>query len=130
MSQENVDLVRAGFEAFERGDMTALFDMLADDLVVYRADPDDTTYHGKEGFLTATVDWTEGFSEWEVVPKTFTDAGHFVIAHVRQIARGEASGVPLDSPWWFLFEVRDGTVRRLSFYSREADALEAAGLDP
>ena len=51
MSQENVALVRSGFSAFEQGDVGRLLDLMADDMVTYRADPDGATYHGKDGFL-------------------------------------------------------------------------------
>ena len=128
MSQENVDLVRAGFAAFERGDMTGMLDLLADDLVVYRADPDGATYRGKEGFLEATADWTEGFSDWTVVPEEFIEAGDSVVAQVRQVVRGEASGISVEGAFWFVFEVHDARVTKLSFYVRESEALEAAGL--
>ena len=128
MSQDNVELVRRGFSAFEQGDVSLLLELMADDLVTYRADPDDATYHGKEGFLEATADWTEGFSDWSVIPEEFVDAGDFVVAQVRQMVRGEASGISVEAPFWFVFEVRDARVTRLSFYVREAEAREAAGL--
>jgi ketosteroid isomerase-like protein len=75
MSQENVDLVRGGFDAFQEGNLSRMLDLMADDLVTYRADPDGATYHGREGFLRATADWTEGFSEWSVIPEEFIDGG-------------------------------------------------------
>jgi ketosteroid isomerase-like protein len=128
MSQENVALVRSGFSAFERGDVSRMLDLMADDLVTYRADPDGATYHGKEGFLEATADWTEGFSEWAVVPEKFIDAGDFVLVHVRQIVRGEISGISVEGAFWFVFELRDARVTRLSFYLQEIEALEAVGL--
>jgi ketosteroid isomerase-like protein len=128
MSQENVALVRSGFSAFEEGDVSRMLDLMADDLVTYRADPDGATYHGKEGFLEATADWTEGFSDWSVIPEEFIDAGDFVVVHVRQVVRGEASGISVEGAFWFVFEVRHARVTRLSFYVREAEALEAAGL--
>jgi ketosteroid isomerase-like protein len=128
MSEDNVALVRRGFSAFEQGDVTRMLALMADDLVTYRADPDGATYHGKEGFLEATADWTEGFSDWAVVPEEFIDAGDFVVVHVRQVVRGEASGISVEGAFWFVFEVRDARVTRLSFYVRESEALEAAGL--
>ena len=128
MSQENVALVRSGFSAFEEGDVSRMLDLMVDDLVTYRADPDGATYHGKEGFLEATADWTEGFSEWAVVPEKFIDAGDFVLVHVRQIVRGETSGISVEGAFWFVFEVHDARVTRLSFYVREIEALEAVGL--
>jgi hypothetical protein len=75
MSEENVELVRVGFDAFREGDLSRMLDLMADDLVTYRADPDGATYHGKEGFLRATADWTEGFSEWSVIPERSSTQG-------------------------------------------------------
>ena len=128
MSQENVELVRAGFAAFERGDVTEMLNLMSDQLVVYRADPDDATFHGKEGFLEATAEWTEGFSEWAVVPQEFIDAGDFVVVRVRQVVRGEASGVSVEAAFWFVFEVNGTKVTKLSVYARRSEALEAVGL--
>jgi ketosteroid isomerase-like protein len=128
MSPENVELVRGGFDAFQEGNLSGLLDLMADDLVTYRADPDDATYHGKEGFLQATTDWTEDFSEWSVLPEEFIDAGDRVLVRVRQMARGEASGIPVEGQFWFVFEVRAGRVAKVSFYIRRDAALEAAGL--
>ena len=128
MSQENIALVRSGFSAFDQGDVSRMLDLMADDLVTYRADPDGATYHGKEGFLEVAADWTEGFSEWAVVPEKFIDAGDFVVVHVRQIVRGETSGISVEGAFWFVFEVHDARITRLSFYVREIEALEAVGL--
>ncbi|HZN87977.1 MAG TPA: nuclear transport factor 2 family protein [Thermoleophilaceae bacterium] len=130
MSQESVALVRSGFTAFEQGDLTGMLDLMADDLVTYRADPDGATYHGKEGFLEATADWTEGFSDWSVIPEEFIDTGGSVLVRVRQLVRGEASGIPIEGEFWFVFEVRDSLVSKVSFYVRRAEALaEAASVE-
>jgi ketosteroid isomerase-like protein len=128
MSQENVELVRGGFDAFREGDLSRLLDLMADDLVTYRADPDGATYHGKEGFFNATADWTEDFSEWSVTPEEFMDAGDCVLVRVRQMARGEASGIPVEGEFWFVFETRERALAKLSFYLRRDEALKAAGL--
>jgi ketosteroid isomerase-like protein len=127
MSQESVALVRNGFAAFEQGDLSGMLDLMADDLVTYRADPDGATYHGKEGFLEATVDWMEGFSDWSVIPEEFIDAGGYVLVRVRQVVRGEASGISIEGEFWFVFEVRGSQVSRVSFYVRRAEALAEAG---
>ena len=128
MSQENVELVRAGYAAFERGDASYLLDLMADDLVVYRADPDGATFHGKEGYFEAIADWAEGFSDWSIVPEDFIDTGDFVVARVRQSARLELSGIAVEGAFWFVFEVNGTKVTKLGFYSRRSEALEAVGL--
>src|SRR5918995_5582715 len=128
MSKENVELVRGGFTAFQDGDVSRMLDLMADDLVTYRSDPDGATYHGKEGFLNATADWTEDFSEWSAIPEEFIDAGDRVLVRVRQMARGMASGIPVEGEFWFVFEMSGRRVAKLSFYVRPGEALEAAGL--
>jgi hypothetical protein len=50
------------------------------------------------------------------------------VVHVRQIVRGETSGISVEGAFWFVFEVHDASITRLSFYVRETEALEAVGL--
>ena len=128
MSQENVEGVRRGFEAFQRGGPEALLELLSGNVIIYRAQPDGATLHGKAGFRDAVADWTEDFSEWQVLPQEFTDLGERVLVQVLQIAQGINSGVRVDEDWWFLFELTGSEVSKLSFYSNPAEALEAAGL--
>jgi ketosteroid isomerase-like protein len=128
MSEENVEIVRSAFGAFERGELDEMFELVTNDLITHRVEPDDAIYHGKEGFLQATADWIEGFEEWTVTPEEFIEGRDSVLVRVRQTARGEKSGVPVESNIWFAFEMRGRKIARLSFHLREAEALEAAGL--
>jgi hypothetical protein len=41
-----------------------------------------------------------------VIPEEFIDAGSSVLVRVRQIARGEGSGISVEGEFWFVFEVR------------------------
>ncbi len=127
MTKRDSEVVRDAFTAFERGDVSNLVDLMADDLVTHRIEPDNAVYHGKEGFFQATVDWTEGFEDWTATAQEYVDAGDGVLVRVRQTARGEASGVPVESEMWFFFGIRDGKIARLSFHTTEAEAREAAG---
>jgi ketosteroid isomerase-like protein len=128
MSEGNVEIVRHGFEAFQEGGPEALLDLFSDDVITYRADPDRATFEGKAGFRAATADWTEDFSEWRVLPQEFTDLGERVLVRVLQVAQGRSSGVRVEEDYWFLFELTGSKVSKLSFYSRHAEAVEAAGL--
>ena len=127
MSQENLEIVRSAFAAFEDGDLDRLRTLVTDDLVVYRAEPDGATVHGLDGFLELTAEWTEGFRDWTPLPQEFTDAGRHVVVRVRQLARGEASGVPVADDFWFVFGFRGAKIARMSIYAHEAEALEAVG---
>ena len=128
MSQENVEIVRGAFAAFQQGDLSRMLDLMADDFVTHRVHPYDAIYYGKEGFLKATADWTEGFQDWTATAEEFIDAGDFVVARVRQTGRVEGSDVAVESDFWFAFTLRGGKIARVSFHPRRAEALEAAGL--
>jgi len=127
MSRENVKVVRRGFEAFQRGGFEAMLELFSDNLVIYRAQPDRATLHGKAGFRDAVADWTEDFGEWHLLPQEFNDLGAQVLVRVLQVAQGLSSGVRVEEDWWFLFELTDSEVSKLSFYSNPAEAVEAAG---
>ncbi len=128
MSQENVEIVRRVWEAWERGDLTALLEPMSDDVVTVRVGLDNVTYVGKEGFLELTADWSEGFAEWSATPEEFVDAGDRVVVRNHQTARGETSGAPVESDFWFVYTIGGGKIVRLDMYAARAEALEAAGL--
>jgi ketosteroid isomerase-like protein len=128
MSEENLEVVRRTFEAFQRGGPEAmLVELFSDDVITYRHEPDRATLYGKAGFRDAVADWTEDFSEWQVLPQDFTGLGERVLVRVLQVAQGKSSGVRVEEDWWFLFELTGGKVSKISFYSNPAEALEAAG---
>ncbi|HET9120410.1 MAG TPA: nuclear transport factor 2 family protein [Solirubrobacterales bacterium] len=128
MSEGNVEVVRRTFEAFQRGGPEAmLVELFSDDVITYRHEPDRATLYGKAGFRDAVADWTEDFSEWQVLPQEFTGLGERVLVRVLQVAQGKSSGVRVEEDWWFLFELTGGKVSKISFYSNPAEALEAAG---
>src|SRR5262245_59455079 len=128
MSQENVEVVRRVWETWERGDLTGWLDLMSDDLVTRRAGLDNATYHGKEGFLEQASEWGEGFAEWSAAAEEFIDAGDQVVVRNRQTARGEASGVPIETDFWFVHTVSQGQIVRVDMFANEREALEAAGL--
>ena len=59
MSQENVELVRAAFDAFLRGDEPAMLEQAAPDIVVtqFPDQLDVRDYHGREGLAEVMTDW-------------------------------------------------------------------------
>jgi ketosteroid isomerase-like protein len=94
MSRENVDILRQGYAAFERGDLSAVTDIADPGMVTQRYEPETAAWSGPEGFLQALADWTEGFDQFSATAEEFIDAGDRVIVRVHQRARGRGSGVP------------------------------------
>jgi ketosteroid isomerase-like protein len=130
MSQENVEIVRRGHEAFQRGDLTAMLELVDHEVVSYVAVPlaDPGEYHGPEGVLQMFANWTEGFDDYTQEAEEYIEMGDHVIARVHQRGTGALSGVPVERRFWFLHTLRDGKLVRLGVHESKQQALEAAGL--
>jgi ketosteroid isomerase-like protein len=132
MSQENVERIRRGYEAFARGDVDGVLELLHPDVDWHPAIAPILgveTVRGREAvrrFLTR--DLFEGFDRFRAEPLSFEDLGDFVLVMVRYTGRGESSGIELDQRFAALFELRDGKTVTMRDYSTRAEALEAAGL--
>jgi ketosteroid isomerase-like protein len=129
LSQENVEVVRRGYEAYARGDMAAMLADLDPDMVTYREEPDGATFKGRDGFLEAIAEWVEDFDEFVATAEELIDANdRQVVVRVRQTATGSQSGAPIEGDFWFVHTLSDSKVTRLDMFASKDSALEAAGL--
>src|SRR5918996_1128171 len=130
MSEENIEIVRRGHEAFQQGELTAMLDLIAPEVVSYTAAPlpDAGEYHGPEGVLRWIATWTEGFDDYVQQAEEYIEVGDHVIVRVYQRATGSRSGVPIEQRVWFLHTVRNGKLVRIGVHGSKHQALEAAGL--
>jgi ketosteroid isomerase-like protein len=128
MSQENVQVVRQAFEAFERGDVSAMVKDVDPEAIATAEAGVPGQFRGPEGFLQSLAEWTEGFGQFKATAEEFTDAGDCVIVRVHQSAQGKGSGVPVEADFWFVVKLRDSKLLRLDIITSEKQALEAAGL--
>ena len=130
MAQENVELVRRGWAAYERGDLSGVIALLSPEMVTYVAPPVPVagTYHGPEGFLQLTIDWAEGFDDLVVTGQEFIEAGDQVVVRSLHKSHGAASGVPVETDLWYVFTVREEQVARVDIFNEGREALKAAGL--
>lgn len=135
MSQENVEIVRRGYELFAAGDLegvSALFSAdaeLADSGGLGVADTAAGTWHGPGGFLRSTREALEAFEDYSVEAEEFIDAGEAVVVPVRISGRGRASGAKLEIHVAHLWVLRsNGKVIRGEVYRTAEEALKAVGL--
>jgi ketosteroid isomerase-like protein len=136
ISEQNVELVRRGYEVFNQGGPEAVISagLWSPDLVfdfsrseiaglgVYRG------YDEVRKFFEE--DWFEAFpfEEWEVELDELVDHGDQVVAIQRQRGRGASSGVAAEIEHGMIFTLRNGLVVRAEIYGDPKKALEAAGL--
>jgi ketosteroid isomerase-like protein len=130
MSQENVEVVRRWWEAWDADDLGRGLALMDDGLVTRRVAPmpDPGTWHGTEGLLDVAAEWVDTFDEFAMSGEDFLDAGEHVVVRVEQEGRGSDSRVPVKATFWFVYGVRNGKVRSLDMYATRAQALEAVGL--
>jgi ketosteroid isomerase-like protein len=134
MSQQNVELVRRSWEAWERGDMEALF-AFYDPEVVWDQTPFwegelATLYRGHDAIRQVFRDLLESFEDFYAHAEDFIDAGDAVVARCRQGGRGKQSGAEVRTPpFWLVYRLRGGRAVRVEVYPDHAEALKAAGLE-
>src|SRR3954453_24125254 len=129
MSQENVEIVRRGYDAYARGDVAAMLADIDSEMVTYREEPDGATFKGPDGFLQAIAEWVEDFDEFVATAEELIDANERqVVVHVHQTATGSQSGAPIEGDFWFVHTLSDSKVTRLDMFASKDKALESAGL--
>ena len=133
MSQENVEVVRRAYEAWNQGDHETAFGFLDADVEVSVPPdlPEAGTYRGRGEVRRWVADQLLPIlEEVRAEPEKFLNAGDQVVVLVRYFGRGKASGIEVrgavvDAHVWTL---REGKVQKLHMYQGTEKALEAVGL--
>jgi ketosteroid isomerase-like protein len=131
MSQENVEMVRRGYERF-----AATGEFVEDivspefvwDMSNFHGWPEQQTYEGVEGARSFLEEWVSAWDDWELEVDSLHDAGDKVVSFVRQRGRSKAAGMPVEMSFAQVWTLRDGKQTRMDMYSDREEALEAAGL--
>jgi uncharacterized protein len=131
MSQENVEIIKAGYEAWNRGDMAAVIEGYDPDIEHWdRADdPDATVRRGLDEVFGGLAELSESYAEIRFEPKEFIDAGDLVVVPVIVAVRGRSSGAVVEGDQVFVYRLRAGKVTEVREYRDKAEALRAAGLE-
>ena len=130
MSEDNVDLARRAYEAFNRGDVETVLTLVDENVeIASRLAPlGEGSYHGHEGVRRWFQNLWDTFPDWRSELVELRDAGDITVGTVRIRGHGRESGAPLDQTIWQVMQWRNGECVRLTPYDSEAEALEAAGL--
>ena len=130
MSGENVEIVRAGYQALNAGDMVGALAAMDPGIEILDHDLPDTPerYRGLDGLGRWQADWEASWASWRWEPEEFIDAGDRVVAVLRVYATGRGSGVDVERLDGAVWTLRDGKCIRLDYYGSKAEALEAVGL--
>jgi ketosteroid isomerase-like protein len=129
MPQQNVEVVRAIFEAWNGGRMNALREMLDPD-VIMRAPvgwPEPGPFVAREVVIRALEQLRETFdADWQEIVSDLIGVGDRVA--VWTVWHGLGHGPELKQESTAVFTVREGRIFGLEFFWDHEEALEAVGL--
>jgi ketosteroid isomerase-like protein len=132
MSQENVEVVREGWDAWIRGDMPRLFRQLDPNVVwdtSHFHDWPESSYHGIEGVERFLSEWRDVWDGYEVEVEDVRAAPDGrVVSLIVQRGKGRGSGLAMEIETAVIATLRDGKITRIDNYEDRAEALEAVGL--
>jgi ketosteroid isomerase-like protein len=126
---DNERLLRAGIEAYNRGDVEAMADFFDPGIELYidTAQGNSGSWQGLDGYREMVTAWQEAFAETrsELLDVDMVD-DHNLVAAMRQTAVGAGSGVPVEMTNYYLLEVRAGRAVRFHIYGDRESAVAAA----
>jgi uncharacterized protein len=132
MSQENVELVRRAYEAWNAGNFDAASELLSPEMEWQMPPnlPESDTWRSKAEVQRGLEDFMQSWKELRAEVQDLIDAGDRVVALVRFRGRSavtelELQGVSVDAAVW---TVRDGKLAKVEMYGGTEAALEAVGL--
>jgi ketosteroid isomerase-like protein len=134
MSEENVEVVKSGIEAFNRAGVSGVEGALSDfydEDIEFREDPklpEAGTYKGIEAVRGYFARFLDSFEDYRFEIEEILSAEDKVLVFNRQVGRGKGSGAEVEMRNAWLFVLREGRITRIRPYWDRAEALEAAGL--
>ena len=127
MSDENVEIVLAALDAWNRRDFDAAVGDAHEDAEIHLiggfADLIGEEYDGREGILRFLRDMLGTIGGQVTI-----DAGEQVVVITTVEGTGAESGVPVTLRFGQVWSFRDAEAIRLDFYYEPSEALEAVGL--
>ncbi|HEX3562375.1 MAG TPA: nuclear transport factor 2 family protein [Solirubrobacterales bacterium] len=129
MSRENVELVREGYAAWERGDIDGIVEGVTPDVEIVQPPevPDSKTYRGKAGVVEAFADWPKQWDEFRAELLEVIDISDTkVVSVTRHYLR--ARDIDIEQEVAYVHTFRGDLIVRWEMFFTRDEALEAAGL--
>jgi ketosteroid isomerase-like protein len=125
MSEQNVQLVRSIYDAWDRDESAREFIAAEVEYVNPTYAVEHGTRVGRKSFSVVR----DTYEDFKIRVERFIDAGdEDVVVLARYTASGRGSGVPLEGEHGYVWTLRDDQAVRFRWFSSHAEALGAAGL--
>jgi ketosteroid isomerase-like protein len=127
VAAENVELVEAALGAWNRGELARFGEYVAEDVVWLEVsgwlENQGQEVRGRDLLLRNHQQLLDAWESYRLELQEAHAAGDQVIAVVREVGRGRASGVQVDSLWGYVITVSDGRLARFEAYRDPEKAL-------
>ncbi len=126
----DIEMLRAGYEAFSRGEWDSVFREAHPDIELITTDrvTNPGTYRGVDDIRRFFEDLFEPFEEVVAEPEEFLERGDQIVVLVVVRSRPRGSSAFIENRIGHLWTMRDGQVVRFQIFPEREKALEAAGL--
>jgi ketosteroid isomerase-like protein len=132
MWEENLQLVRRGWDAWFRRDVDAMAEDWDPDVIwstEHFHNWPESSYRGPEGIQRFLSQWLDVWGDYEVtVEKILAAPDGRIVSLIRHRGKGHTSGIPMDLPMAQIITIRNDKIVHFDNYDNRAEALEAAGL--
>jgi len=129
--QENINLVRQSYEAFKRGDLEALLNLYAEDIVWEIPGPSSVptsgTRRGRDQVKQFFAQLGELLEAQSFEPQEYIAQGNQVVVLGEYTWRVKSTGRTFSSRWAHVSTLGNGKITRLREYTDTAAAAEAFG---
>src|SRR6476620_392801 len=130
MSQENVEVLRSMYEAFNQGENEVALTYLHPEPEMHMSAelPDAASYHGLAEFERGLTGWLDAWESFRYEIDGVTDAGAAVLMEIRLWGIAKGSDIEAERAVFHVWRFQDGKPHRCEVCSHRADALDAAGV--
>jgi ketosteroid isomerase-like protein len=130
--QAEIETLRAGYEAFNRGEIDSLLDAADPDIEFQPADRavNAGVVRGKVAIQQFFEDLFEPFEQVDVQPQKFFESEDRIAVILQAHFRPRGSNAVVENRIGHVWTFRDGKALRLEIYPEREKALEAIGMSP
>jgi ketosteroid isomerase-like protein len=129
MAQDNVDVVQGAWDAFGRGDIDAVLDVIAPsaETRVPETLPWGGTYAGPEGFADFIAKLNENFDQFSATPDKVLGADDNHVIVVAKVKGRTRKGATIENRAVWVYQLREGRIADAETFGDTAQVLQALG---
>jgi ketosteroid isomerase-like protein len=131
ISEENIEVVLAIYQAWRRGDALAASGLLDPGIEWLNPDAavDDGAHQGLDNFMATAESITDALDDVDIELERLIEVGNDVVVVGVMRARVRGSDTELRRRQGYVWTIRNGRAVRFQWFNNPREAFEAAGLN-